>query len=136
MSAQQLDSLLEQWEGVYKKGLLTFWLLLLLDERPYYVFELGEALTQISRGTLTADERSLYRALRRFESLGLVYSTWQTSQLGPDRRYYHLTGLGSDLLRKFTQRNILLFQEADIVERLSHLMNARFSREDCHDKPE
>ncbi len=123
MNEQELTLLLEQWEGVYKKGLLTFWLLLLLHERPLYVFEMGETLAQVSRGTLSADERSLYRALRRFEAAGFVRSEWQDSEVGPNRRYYHLTELGTKLLQKFTERNILLFQEPDVAARLARLMS-------------
>lgn len=123
MNEQELTLLLEQWEGVYKKGLLTFWLLLLLHERPLYVFEMGETLAQVSRGTLSADERSLYRALRRFEAAGFVRSEWQDSEVGPNRRYYHLTELGTQLLQKFTERNILLFQEPDVATRLARLMS-------------
>jgi len=117
-----LDTLLDQWESVYKKGLLTFWLLLLLDERPMYVLEMGEALDEASQGTVSADEKSLYRALRRFEAMGLVESTWQPSDVGPRRRYYHLTDLGLALLRRFIQRNILLFQTPPIAQRLETLL--------------
>ena len=118
---KELTALLEQWEGVFKKGLLTFWVLLLLHERPMYVFEMGEALETVSRGTMTADERSLYRALRRFERAGFVESEWQDSDVGPRRRYYRLSVLGTGLLRRFTQRNILLFGEPEIAERLARL---------------
>jgi len=122
MTEQELAALLEQWEGVYKKGLLTFWVLLLLHERPMYAFEMGEELARVSRGTMVADERSLYRALRRFQAAGFVRSEWQESDVGPRRRYYHLTELGIDLLRQFTERNILLFREPDIEQRLGELV--------------
>jgi DNA-binding PadR family transcriptional regulator len=116
--------LLEQWEGVYKKGLLTFWLLLLLHERPMYVFEMGQELDDVSQGTVSADEKSLYRALRRFEATGLVESTWQPSDVGPRRRYYHLTDLGTELLKQFVQRNVLIFQEPAVSRRLDALWQA------------
>ena len=116
-----LDMLLEQWESVYKKGLLTFWLLLLLDERPMYVFEMKQELAAASEDSITADEKSLYRALRRFEAMGLVESTWQPSDVGPRRRYYHITELGQALLRRFVQRNILIFQESAVAARLAAL---------------
>jgi DNA-binding PadR family transcriptional regulator len=125
MDEQEITALLEQWEGVYKKGLLTFWVLLLLHEQPMYVFEMGEALETASRGTITADERSLYRALRRFERAGFVRSTWQESDVGPRRRYYQLCEPGTELLLRFTERNILLFQEPDIAERLARLSNTQ-----------
>jgi len=130
MDEQELTVLLEQWEVVYKKGLLTFWVLLLLHERPMYVFEMGEALDAVSRGTMCADERSLYRALRRFERAGFVESEWQASDVGPQRRYYGLSDLGKELLCRFAERNILLFQEPDIAERLSRLVDHTTREED------
>jgi PadR family transcriptional regulator PadR len=123
MDEELLLVLLDQWESVYKKGLLTFWLLLLLCERPMYVFEMGEALTEVSKGSMTADEKSLYRALRRFEAMGLVDSTWHHSDLGPRRRYYQPTQLGTELLRRFVQRNILIFREPTVAGRLVALLS-------------
>jgi DNA-binding PadR family transcriptional regulator len=121
MDEEVLLNLLDQWEGTYKKGLLTFWLLLMLKERSMYAFEMGPALTRISQGTMTADEKSLYRALRRFDAMGLVESTWRPSDVGPRRRYYDLTPLGTELLRRFTKRNILIFQEPAIAFALAKL---------------
>jgi len=123
MDEQILAILLDQWEGTYKKGLLTLWLLLLLHERPMYVFEMGQALVDASQGTITADGKSLYRALRRFERIGLVESAWLSSKVGPRRRYYHLTGLGTELLRRFVQRNLLIFQDPAIASCLADLSN-------------
>jgi PadR family transcriptional regulator PadR len=122
MDQETLLILLEQWESVYKKGLLTFWVLLLLHERPSYVFEMGQQLDSISQGSISADEKSLYRALRRFEAMGVVESSWQPSDLGPRRRYYALTGLGTALLRQFAQRNILIFREPAVKGRLEALL--------------
>jgi PadR family transcriptional regulator PadR len=123
MDEETLLNLLDQWESVYKRGLLTFWLLLLLHERPMYVFEMGQELFDSSLGTITADEKSLYRALRRFEAMGLVESTWQPSEVGPRRRYYHLTELGIELLRRFVQRNLQVFQEPAVAGRLDGLLH-------------
>ena len=122
MDQPSIDDLLLQWEGVYKKGLLTFWVLLLLRDRPMYALEIGQELGEVSHDTMSVDERSLYRALRRFEWAGFVSSEWEPSDIGPRRRYYSLTSLGDRLLRRFTQRNILLFMEPDMVRRLTPLM--------------
>ena len=122
MDEEALQALLEQWEIVYKKGLLTFWLLLMLHERAMYVFEMGQELASFSQGTVTADEKSLYRALRRFKATGLVDSTWRPSNVGHRRRYYHLTPLGTELLRRFVQRNIMIYQAPAIVSGISRLL--------------
>ena len=125
MAQETLLILLDQWESVYKKGLLTFWVLLLLHERPRYVFEMGEQLDDVSQGSISVDEKSLYRALRRFEAMGVVESEWQPSEVGPRRRYYSLTELGTMLLQEFTRRNILIFRQPVIEERLESLLQDR-----------
>ena len=117
-SLGEVDELLKKWEEAYKKGLLSFWLLLLLYERPAYAYELGAAVSEVSQDTVTADEKSIYRALIRFQSLGLVQSELQLSKIGPQRRYYRLTERGTTLLTEFTRRNILVFETPSVTERV------------------
>lgn len=116
MTSTAIDELLDQWEEVYKRGLLSFWMLLLLDEREMYGYEMGEAITVISKGTMTVDDNSIYRALRRFADAGLVASEKRNSDLGPPRRYFWLTGLGRALLADFIERNISVFYDNDVVK--------------------
>jgi PadR family transcriptional regulator, regulatory protein PadR len=117
-SDDDMDGLLKKWEEAYKKGLLSFWLLLLLYERPAYAYELGATVSEVSQGTVTADEKSIYRALTRFQSLGLVQSELLASKIGPQRRYYRLTEKGTILLTEFTRRNILVFKSPSVTERI------------------
>lgn len=118
-----LDLLLENWESVYKKGLLTFWLLLLLDEKPSYPYEMSAEVTRLSEGMISADGNSIYRAINRFEEMRLVASESGESKLGPPRKYYRLTDDGRSLLRMFIERNILIFQHPAVAERIQHVMN-------------
>ena len=117
-SLGEVDELLKKWEEAYKKGLLSFWLLLLLYDRPAYAYELGAAVSDVSKGTVTADEKSIYRALNRFQSVGLVQSELQLSKIGPQRRYYRLTEKGTALLTEFTRRNIHVFETPSVIERV------------------
>lgn len=117
-----VNELLKNWEEVYKKGLLTFWLLLFLHERPAYAYEASAAIGELSQGTISADENSMYRALNRFESLGIVKSELKQSNLGPSRKYYSLTETGLSLLAKFIQRNILVFETPSIAERVQAVL--------------
>lgn len=118
-----LDQMLENWESVYKKGLLTFWLLLLLDEKPCYPYEMAAEVTRLSEGMISADGNSIYRAVSRFEEMGLVVSESGESNLGPPRKYYRLTDDGRGLLRLFIERNILIFQHPAVAERIQQVMN-------------
>jgi len=119
-----IEELLENWEGAYKKGLLSLWLLLFLHARPAYAYELSAAVRTLSQGTITADDNSIYRALNRFEALGVVNSELRQSAVGPQRRYYQLTETGLKLLRQFVQRNILVFEQPEIAARLQAVVNA------------
>ncbi len=114
----ETDALLEKWEEVYKKGLLSFWMLLVLHRRPAYAFEMNALIQQLSQGTISADDNSLYRALSRFEDMGLVASELQPSPSGPARRYYALTPAGRQLLRRFIERNVLIFRNENVEEEL------------------
>lgn len=117
-----LDQMLENWESVYKKGLLTFWLLLLLDEKPCYPYEMSAEVTRLSEGMISADGNSMYRAISRFEEMGLVSSQSEESKLGPPRKYYRLTKNGRELLRLFIERNIQIFQRPIVSGRIQHVL--------------
>jgi DNA-binding PadR family transcriptional regulator len=116
------DELLIKWEESYKKGLLSFWILLLLHERPSYPFEMRPLIEEISQKTISADDNSLYRALNRFQELGIVDSQTQPSSQGPARRYYHLTPTGLRLLTRFVERNIQVFALPQVADRIRALL--------------
>jgi len=125
MTSNGTDALLAKWEEVYKKGLLSFWMLLVLQRRPAYAFEMNGLIQELSRGTISADDNSLYRALSRFEDVGLVASQLCPSPTGPARRYYSLTPAGRDLLRRFTERNVLVFQAPEVAEEMQKLVGVK-----------
>jgi len=115
MDNNSLDLLLAQWEETYKKGLLSFWLLLLLAQRKAYPYEIKEAIAEISQQTISAEENSIYRALKRLAQSGVVESEVQPSENGPNRRYFYLTDLGTELLNRFITRNIQVFQHPEVA---------------------
>ncbi len=123
------DALLQKWEESYKKGLLSFWILLLLYERDSYPFEMRPLIEEISQGSITADDNSIYRALSRFQEVGIVASELQPSNQGPSRRYYRLTEMGFRLLKRFVERNIRVFEEEAVASQIASVC-ARSSLED------
>jgi len=118
MTENDISDLLAKWEETYKKGLLSFWILLLLYERPSYPYEMSAEVAKISQGTISVDDNSIYRALNRFESVGIVKSELQESSTGPQRKYYSLTSIGNTLLAEFIQRNIQVFETPSVSERI------------------
>jgi len=122
MANDDISDLLTKWEETYKKGLLSFWILLLLYERASYPYEMSAEVSKISQGTISVDDNSIYRALSRFESTGIVKSELQQSSTGPQRRYYSLTNMGKNLLTEFIQRNIQVFETPSVSERIAAVL--------------
>jgi PadR family transcriptional regulator, regulatory protein PadR len=99
--------LLESWEDVYKKGQLTLWIMLALKDGPKHMAEIKQFIYKATNGSLSADEKSMYRALRRYYDTELVDFKQEPGKGGPDLKIYSLSGVGTKVLNQFTQRNIL-----------------------------
>jgi DNA-binding PadR family transcriptional regulator len=110
-SSAELDEyerkLLSGWEEIYKRGLLTMWLLLAVRDRPRYPAEIAEFIETTSRGTMAVDQRSLYRAMRRLNDVELVETSNRPGRrTGADRTYYRITRTGRRVLEAFLDRHI------------------------------
>jgi PadR family transcriptional regulator, regulatory protein PadR len=108
---QHLDEyerkLLEGWEEIYKKGQLTLWIMLALKDGPKHMSEIKEFIARTTNGTLTADDKSMYRALRRYYDAELVDFKQVPGKNGPDLKIYSLSPAGEKVLNQFAQRNLI-----------------------------
>ncbi|MGF7229108.1 MAG: PadR family transcriptional regulator [Candidatus Saccharibacteria bacterium] len=106
----QLDKYEEQlvkgWEDMYKKGQLTLWILLALHDGPKHMNDIKLFIAAQTNDTLGADDKSMYRALRRYHAAEMIGFTTTPSQNGPDRKIYELTQVGQHVLVAFCKRNI------------------------------
>ena len=109
-----LSELLGAWEETYKKGQLTLWIFLALREDRKYVEEIKDFVERKTNGSITCEEQSLYRALRKYEHVEILTHELRKGNKGPDRKYYYLTPLGEKLFNLFVKRNIQLFFSPDI----------------------
>ncbi|SZD74185.1 Uncharacterised protein [Candidatus Ornithobacterium hominis] len=66
---KKLNELLLSWENTYKKGQLTLWIFMALQESKKYVDEIKNFIEKKSDGTISCEEQSLYRALRKYEHI-------------------------------------------------------------------
>src|SRR5690242_19955948 len=107
-----------RWGG----GFLQPALLLVLAEGPQHGYTLMEALNQRRLLDHEVDVGNLYRALRRMERDGLVTSTWNTRDPGPNKRVYEIAPAGEELLKHWagTLENRLRL--------LNHLLDAYHAR--------
>ncbi|WP_256004438.1 PadR family transcriptional regulator [Pedobacter deserti] len=116
----RVQELLSSWEETYKKGQLTLWIFLSLQESRKYVEEIREFVETRSQGTITCEEQSLYRALRKYEQIQVLNYELRKGNKGPDRKYYYLTPLGKELFDQFVSRNIDLFYSQEIINLLNN----------------
>ena len=114
-----IEELLGAWEETYKKGQLTFWVFLALSEGCKCVEEIKEFVEQMSEGTMSCEEQSLYRNLRKFQHLEIVAYDSRRVSKGPDRKYYFLTAMGRELFSRFVERNIMIFTKESIINLLT-----------------
>jgi PadR family transcriptional regulator, regulatory protein PadR len=116
------QKLLQAWEDVHKQGQLTLWIMLALKDGPKHMAEIREFILRATNSRISADDKSLYRALRRYHDSELVEFSEQASPSGgPDRKIYSLSVIGNKVLSEFLQKNVIeVFYNADnrkLIER-------------------
>lgn len=112
------NELLSGWEEIYKRGQLTLWILLSLLDEPKHMADIKRFIELRTAGRLTADDQSMYRALRRYCDTELVtFSTEETAN-GPDRKVYRLTQTGQNVLKRFVRRNVTALIHEPIIQQI------------------
>lgn len=98
--------LLAGWEEAYKKGQLTLLILLALKDGPKHMASIKDFIKTVTNGNLAADDKSLYRSLRRHNTVEMIDFKQLPGNGGPERKVYHLTDIGMKVLDEFVARNI------------------------------
>ena len=111
-------ALLVGWEDVYRKSQLTLWLLVSLKAGEKHMAEIKSFVEQITNHMLSPDDKSMYRALRRYTDAELIDFRKEASVSGPELKIYQLTDIGSNVLKQFIERNITKVFYTDSVKEL------------------
>jgi transcriptional regulator len=80
------------------QGTLDMLILRTLQWGPQHGHGVGQAIRQSSADLLLIERGSLYPALHRLESRGLIESEWKASDLNRRAKYYRLTEAGREQL--------------------------------------
>lgn len=112
------DQLLAGWEEIYKRGQLTLWILIALLDGPKHMSAIKDYIEAHTNGMLTADDQSMYRALRRYAEAELVSFKSIQSTNGPDKKIYILTSTGENVLRQFVARNIAVLVNEPMIQKI------------------
>jgi transcriptional regulator len=76
------------------QGTLDMLILRTLQWGPQHGHGIGQAIRASSAELLKIERGSLYPALHRLESRGLISSEWKSSDLNRRAKYYRLTAAG------------------------------------------
>ena len=112
------QDLLDTWEEVYKRGLITLWILLALQESSKYSLPITKFINEHTNDSLKIEDQSLYRALRRLKKMRLVNYIEKDAGQGRDRKVYSITESGQNVLSSFLKRNINQIYYKESVKKL------------------
>lgn len=88
---------LDKWKSQIVRGTLEYCILLMLDKKVYYGYEILQELSKYP--IITSTESTVYPLLRRLQKENYLQSTWQEStECLPPRKYYSLTPDGKNYL--------------------------------------
>ena len=76
------------------RGHIDLTLLSSLEARPSYAYEISKTITDRSRGEYVIKQTTLYTAVKRLQSQGLLDSYEDVSSSGKPRTYYTLSPEG------------------------------------------
>lgn len=81
------------------RGYVDLMVLSIIRKRPSYAYELSQTISEIGAGDYVVKQTTVYSAVKRMESAGLVESSARLSESGKSRTYYAITSLGEAHLR-------------------------------------
>jgi transcriptional regulator len=82
------------------QGTLELMILKTLSLEPMHGWGISQRIQQTSRDVFQVNQGSLYPALQRLTSRGLVDARWQTTENNRRARYYRLTPAGAHELAR------------------------------------
>lgn len=88
----------QNWFSQVKKGTLSYIILIILNEKEYYGYELVQEIKMHT--TVEVAEGTLYPLLNRLKTEGIVESKWVEQESGIPRKYYTLTVTGKETLNE------------------------------------
>ena len=80
------------------QGTLDLLILAAVSLEPQHGYAIAKRLQQVSRDVIQVRQGSLYPALHRLATRGLLSIEWRASETGRDAKYYTLTKMGAATL--------------------------------------
>lgn len=106
----------KEWLAQVRKGILEYSVLLIIQKKPIYGYDLLSQLNEQENFTIA--EGTIYPLLRRLEKSELIESSWKETIPGvPPRKYYQLTKEGMSSLGMMNKEWKKTIQSVDAFKR-------------------
>ena len=100
---------------LYAKGQLSYLILTCLQGRDFYGLDIISEISSRSNNRINLKKPSVYSNLTRMEKQGYISAYLQSSDFGPNRKYYSLTEKGRNFYKElqeyFERNNIDVFRD-------------------------
>lgn len=97
-----------------RKGILEYCVLLILSRGDSYA---PKIIAELKSAEMIVVEGTLYPILTRQKNQGLLSYRWEESPQGPPRKYYSITGKGSEALAQLDASWDELIKQIDVLRR-------------------
>ncbi|MBZ5604802.1 MAG: PadR family transcriptional regulator [Acidobacteriia bacterium] len=101
------------------QGTLDLLILKIVALGPVHGYAITQRLQQVSRDVVQVPQGSLYPALHRLESRGLLAADWKETETGREAKFYRLTRKGRAQLESETASWQRLASAVGLILRLS-----------------
>jgi PadR family transcriptional regulator PadR len=101
------------------QGTLDFLILKVVGLGPIHGYAIAQRLQQVSRDVVQVPQGSLYPALHRLETRGVLASEWNETETGREAKFYRLTRKGRAQLGAETASWQRLSEAVGLILRMS-----------------
>ena len=101
------------------QGTLDLLILKVAALGPVHGYAISQRLQQVSRDVVQVPHGSLYPALHRLESRGLLSTDWKLTETGREAKFYRLTKKGRAMLNSETASWRRLTEAVGLILRMS-----------------
>lgn len=101
------------------QGTLDLLILKVVALGPVHGYAIAQRLQQVSRDVVQVPQGSLYPALHRLESRGLLAADWKETETGREAKFYRLTRQGRAQLDTETESWQRLAEAVGLILRLT-----------------
>jgi PadR family transcriptional regulator, regulatory protein PadR len=101
------------------QGALDLLILKVASLGPVHGYAIAQRLQQVSRDVVQVPQGSLYPALHRLESRGLLAADWKLTETGREAKFYRLTKKGRSELESEAASWLRLAEAVRLILRMS-----------------